>query len=173
MASNADPFVVTGRVISDVVDMFIPSVNMSVYFGNKKVINASDIKPSVAVTTPRVNICGYPNQCYTLVMIDPNAPSPSEPDLREWVHWIVTDISGCGTVSEGKEIMAYSPPLPKVEIHRYIMVLFEQKEPLGFLAPPSSRAHFYTRGFAHQFNLGPPAAVVYFYVHRESSGRRH
>jgi hypothetical protein len=24
------------------------------------------------------------------VMIDPDAPSPSEPTMREWVHWSVT-----------------------------------------------------------------------------------
>ncbi|CAI9113645.1 OLC1v1014284C1 [Oldenlandia corymbosa var. corymbosa] len=172
MASNVDAFVVVERVINDVVDMFIPSVNMAVYFEDKQVINASDIKPSLAVITPRVNISGDPNLSYTLVMTDPDAPSPSEPNLREWAHWIVTDIPGCGTVSEGKEILAYSPPRPKVGIHRYIMVLFEQKEPLGFLAPPSSRAHFYTREFAYQVNLGPPVAVVYFYAQREPSGRR-
>ncbi|GMN72883.1 hypothetical protein TIFTF001_052084 [Ficus carica] len=63
MAASVDPLVV-GRVIGDVVDMFIPSLSVSVYFGSRH------------------------------VMIDPDAPSPSEPSMREWVHWIVVDIPG-------------------------------------------------------------------------------
>ncbi|CAI9113644.1 OLC1v1014283C1 [Oldenlandia corymbosa var. corymbosa] len=115
MASNVDPFVVVGRVINDVVDMFIPSVNMAIYIGDKQVINVSDIKPSLAVTTFRVNIHGDPNLSYTLVMTDPDAPSPSEPNLRQWVHWIVTDIPGCGTLSEGINITKLDPRSTKLQ----------------------------------------------------------
>ncbi len=30
--------------------------------------------------------------CYTLLMVDPDAPSPSNPNISEIIHWIVTDI---------------------------------------------------------------------------------
>jgi protein FLOWERING LOCUS T len=30
--------------------------------------------------------------CYTLLMVDPDAPSPTDPSLSEIIHWIVTDI---------------------------------------------------------------------------------
>ena len=53
MAVSVDPLVV-GRVIGDVVDMFVPTVNMSVYFGSKHVTNGCDIKPSLAVSPPKV-----------------------------------------------------------------------------------------------------------------------
>nr|KJB37170.1 hypothetical protein B456_006G192300 [Gossypium raimondii] len=93
MAASVDPLVV-GRVIGDVVDMFVPTVTMSVYYGSKHVSNGCDIKPSMAINPPKVAIDGLPDQFYTLVMTDPDAPSPSEPTMREWVHWIVSDIPG-------------------------------------------------------------------------------
>lgn len=65
MASSVDPLVV-GRVIGDVVDMFVPSVDMSVNYGSKYV-NGCDIKPSMAASPPKVSISGRPNELYTLV----------------------------------------------------------------------------------------------------------
>ncbi|KAK2994984.1 hypothetical protein RJ640_015414 [Escallonia rubra] len=104
MSINVDPLVV-GRVIGDVVDPFVPTATMSVYYSSKHVTNGCDIKPSVAVSPPRVTIYGDPHQLYTLVMTDPDAPSPSEPSLRELVHWVVTDIPGRTTPTQGKELM--------------------------------------------------------------------
>ncbi|EPS63674.1 hypothetical protein M569_11117, partial [Genlisea aurea] len=63
---NVDPLVV-GRVIGDVVDMFVPAVSMSVHYGTKHVNNGCDIKPSLAAVAPRVAITGFPDQLYTLV----------------------------------------------------------------------------------------------------------
>ncbi|KAE8124838.1 hypothetical protein FH972_019685 [Carpinus fangiana] len=102
MAASVDPLVV-GRVIGDVVDMFVPTVNMSAYFGPKHVTNGCDIKPSVAVNPPKVTLSGHSDELYSLVMIDPDAPSPSEPTMREWVHWIVVDIPGGTNPTRGIE----------------------------------------------------------------------
>jgi hypothetical protein len=66
MAASVDPLVV-GRVIGDVVDMFIPSVGMSVYFGPKHVTNGCDIKPSMAINPPKVTLTGNMDNLYTLV----------------------------------------------------------------------------------------------------------
>lgn len=66
MAASVDPLVV-GRVIGDVVDMFVPRVSMSVYFGSKHVTNGCDIKPSLAISPPKITISGDPDELYTLV----------------------------------------------------------------------------------------------------------
>ncbi|KAL8042489.1 hypothetical protein ABFX02_09G054500 [Erythranthe guttata] len=171
MGANVDPLVV-GRVIGDVVDMFVPTVNMSVYYGSKHVNNGCDIKPSLAASPPRLTITGYPNQLYTLVMTDPDAPSPSEPNMREWVHWIVTDIPGCSNVTRGKEVLEYVGPRPPVGIHRYIIVLFRQKRGLDGVEAPPSRSHFNTRAFAQDLDLGIPVATVYFNAHKEPANRK-
>lgn len=68
MAAFVDP-VVVGRVIGDVVDIFVPTVTMSVHFGNKHVTNGGEIKPSVAASAPTVTITGSPNELYSLVNI--------------------------------------------------------------------------------------------------------
>ncbi|KAG8651641.1 protein MOTHER of FT and TFL1 isoform X2 [Manihot esculenta] len=169
MAASVDPLVV-GRVIGDVIDMFIPSVNMSVYYGAKRVTNGCDVKPSLAVLPPQLTISGLPHDLYTLVMTDPDAPSPSEPTMREWVHWIVADIPG-GT-NPTKEILAYVSPRPPVGIHRYILVLFRQRKALGMMEQPQSRANFNTRMFAAHLELGLPVATVYFNAQKEPAARR-
>ncbi|EPS72123.1 hypothetical protein M569_02638, partial [Genlisea aurea] len=109
------------------------------------------------------------------VMTDPDAPSPSEPALREWVHWIVTDIPGCcgDAGSRGREVLAYGGPRPPIGIHRYVLVLFRQEGgSLEGLQPPPIRSRFCTRVFARELNLGMPVATVYFNAHKEPSSHR-
>lgn len=85
-AAHVDPLVV-GRVIGDVVDLFVPTVAVSARFGAKDLTNGCEIKPSVAAAAPAVLIAGRANDLFTLVMTDPDAPSPSEPTMRELLHW--------------------------------------------------------------------------------------
>ncbi|OIW10117.1 hypothetical protein TanjilG_21954 [Lupinus angustifolius] len=185
MATSVDPLII-GRVIGDVVDMFVPSVNMSVYFGTKHVTNGCHIKPSMAVDPPRITLTGNIDNLYTLVMTDPDAPSPSEPIHRELIHWPeylfcyieqnhdfkLWQIVGCNIVVGGNEILPYGGPRPPLGIHRYILVLFEQKGPLDLVEQPPSRASFNTRYFARQLNLGLPVATVYFNSQKEPAYRR-
>ncbi|RYR64682.1 hypothetical protein HN51_013888 [Arachis hypogaea] len=172
MGASVDPLVV-GRVIGDVIDMFVPSVGMSVYYGSKHVTNGCDIKPSMATNPPKVTLTGGNiHSLYTLVMTDPDAPSPSEPTMREWLHWVVVDIPGGANPNQGKEIVAYMGPRPPVGIHRYILILFEQKGVLGGVEQPATRANFNTRYFARQFNLGLPVATVYFNSQKEPASKR-
>ncbi|XP_071901211.1 protein MOTHER of FT and TFL1-like [Coffea arabica] len=133
----------------------------------------SDVKPSLAASAPLVTIGGEPGKFYTLVMIDPDDPSPSEPTPREWAHWIVTDIPGGSIASQGKEILSYMPPHPQVGIHRYVVTLYRLEAPLGFLAPPNARACFSTSVFARATISGRrPVSIVYFNAHREPCGRK-
>ncbi|KAG6672971.1 hypothetical protein I3843_16G087700 [Carya illinoinensis] len=171
MSASVDPLVV-GRVIGDVVDMFVPTANMSAYFGPKHVTNGCDVKPSAATNPPKVTLSGNSDELYTLVMTDPDAPSPSEPSMREWVHWIVVDIPGGTNPTRGKEILPYVGPRPPIGIHRYILVLFRQRAPLGLVDQPASRANFNTRIFAGQLDLGLPVATVYFNSQKEPASRR-
>ncbi|CAL5445249.1 unnamed protein product [Camellia sinensis] len=171
----------------DVLDMFVPCIAMNVYYGPKHVTNGCSIKPSIAMNPPRVTITGHSPDLYTLVMTDPDAPSPSEPAMREWVHWIVSDIPGGSNPTRGRrgdwfeeaashirnEILPYMAPSPPIGIHRYIMVLFQQKTPLGLLEQPMSRANFNTRAFAHELGLGMPVATVYFNAQKEPVSRKH
>lgn len=66
MSLSVDPLVV-GRVIGDVVDMFVPSVTMTVFFESQQLTNGGSIKPSLAFNPPRITLTGHPEQLYTLV----------------------------------------------------------------------------------------------------------
>lgn len=68
---------------------------------------------------------------YLIVMVDPDAPSRSDPEYRFWRHWVMLDISGSSLKSgtpQGTTLTEYngpSPP-PKSGPHRYQLFLFEQ-----------------------------------------------
>ncbi|XP_038977978.1 CEN-like protein 1 [Phoenix dactylifera] len=172
MTSMAEPLAV-GRVIGDVLDAFNPSVKLQVtYSTNKQVYNGHEFMPSAVSAKPRVEIGGDDMRaCYTLIMTDPDAPSPSNPHLREHLHWIVTDIPGTTNASFGKELISYEAPRPFMGIHRYVFVLFKQKG-RQTVHTPSSRDHFKTRSFAEENGLGLPVAAVYFNAQRETAARR-
>ncbi|KAL5579930.1 hypothetical protein UlMin_015473 [Ulmus minor] len=168
----SDPLVV-GRVIGDVVDPFSASVRVTVkYNSNKKVYNGHELFPSSVTIKPKVEVHGGDMRSFfTLVMTDPDVPGPSDPYLREHLHWIVTDIPGTTDVSFGKEVVSYEMPRPNIGIHRFVFLLFKQKR-RQTVATPSSRDCFSTRTFAEQNDLGLPVAAVYFNAQRETACRK-
>ncbi|WOL03488.1 hypothetical protein Cni_G12208 [Canna indica] len=172
MARLSDPLVV-GRVIGEVIDAFSPSVKMIVtYNSNKLVCNGHEFFPSAVVSIPRVEVQGGDMRSFfTLVMTDPDVPGPSDPYLREHVHWIMTDIPGTTDASFGRELLSYESPRPSIGIHRFVFVLFQQKRRQSVSAP-ETRDHFSTRRFAQENELGLPVAAVYFNAQRETAARR-
>nr|ABQ85553.1 flowering locus T-like/terminal flower1-like protein [Picea abies] len=171
MARFREPLVL-GRVIGDVVDMFMPSVNLTVAYGSRQVNNGCEIKPSAISSAPRVDVGGDDlRTCFTLIMTDPDAPSPSDPTLREYLHWIVTDIPATTAASFGRELMRYEAPRPTIGIHRYVFTLFKQMA-RETVYPPQSRVNFSTRDFAEMNGLGLPVAAVYYNAQKETAPRR-
>ncbi|ERM98903.1 hypothetical protein AMTRI_Chr11g153120 [Amborella trichopoda] len=172
MARQIEPLVV-GRVIGDVINSFFPSIKMNVtYNSNKQVCNGHEFMPSTVIQKPRVEVSGGDLRTfYTLVLTDPDVPGPSDPYLREHLHWIVTDIPGTTDATFGREIVGYESPRPSIGIHRFVFVLFKQRG-RQTVGSPSSRDRFNTREFAEQNQLGLPVAVVYFNAQRETAARR-
>ncbi|THG06768.1 hypothetical protein TEA_014108 [Camellia sinensis var. sinensis] len=187
MPRDRDPLVV-GRVIGDVLDPFTRSISLRVTYSSREVTNGCELRPSQVVIQPRVDIGGDDLRTfYTLVMVDPDAPSPSDPNLREYLHcanlfiyvslnWtsrLVTDIPATTGASFGQEVVCYESPRPSMGIHRFVLVLFRQLGRQTVYAP-GWRQNFNTRDFAELYNLGSPVAAVYFNCQREtgSGGRR-
>ncbi|KAD5961257.1 hypothetical protein E3N88_12730 [Mikania micrantha] len=150
---------VVGRVIGDVVDQFTPSVTLDVtYNPDHPVFNGHELMPNLITSKPHVSVGGIDmRSSYTIVMTDPDAPSPSDPYLKEHLHWIVTDIPGTTNATFG--------------IHRYVFLLFKQRA-RQTVRPPVSRDHFNTRIFSEQNNLGLPVAAIYFNAQRQNASRR-
>ncbi|XP_010270138.1 PREDICTED: protein HEADING DATE 3A-like [Nelumbo nucifera] len=173
MSRRRDPLVL-GRVIGDVLDPFDKSISLRVFYNNREVNNGFEFRPSEVVNQPRVEIGGSDRRkMYTLVMVDPDAPSPADPNMREYLHWLVNDIPGGSEASYGNEILCYQSPRPVAGIHRIVFVLFEQTVRQETDAP-GWRSNFNVRDFAELYNLGLPVAAVYFNCPREigSGGRR-
>nr|GMC76958.1 protein HEADING DATE 3A-like [Ipomoea batatas] len=173
MSGRRDPLVV-GRVVGDVLDPFTRSVGLRVIYNNSEINNGCELRPSQIVSPPRVEVGGDDFRTfYTLVMVDPDAPSPSNPNLREYLHWLVTDIPATTGASFGNEVVCYESPRPWMGIHRFVFVLFRQ---LGreTVYAPGWRQNFSTRDFAELYNLSSPVAAVYFNGQREggTGGRR-
>ncbi|KAK5811918.1 hypothetical protein PVK06_027304 [Gossypium arboreum] len=163
MSRVPDPLII-GRVIGEVVDNFFPSVKITVtYNSNKQVANGHELMPALITARPRVEIGGDDMRpSYTLIMTDPDAPSPSDPYLREHLH--------CNNQTIGREVISYETPKPTVGIHRYVFVLFKQRG-RQTVRPPSSRDCFNTRRFSADNGLGLPVAAVYFNAQRETAAR--
>ncbi|ESW22072.1 hypothetical protein PHAVU_005G124600 [Phaseolus vulgaris] len=169
---STDPLVI-GRVIGDVVDPFTTTLKITVSYNNKQVYNGHEFFPSSVTTKPKVQIRGGDMRSFfTLVMTDPDVPGPSDPYLREHLHWIVTDIPGTTDTTFGNEVVNYEIPRPNIGIHRFVFLLFKQKCRQAVMKVPSSRDLFNTRSFAEENDLGLPVAAVFFNAQRETAARR-
>ncbi|XP_061359470.1 protein HEADING DATE 3A-like [Gastrolobium bilobum] len=168
MPRSMDPLVL-GRVIGDILDPFTSSVTLRiVYNNNTEAITCGELRPSQIVNQPRVEVGGHDFRTfYTLIMVDPDAPSPGDPNQREYLHWLVSNIPGTTGPSFGEEIVCYESPRPTAGIHRIVFVLFRQ---LGrqTVHAPGWRQNFNTRDFAAIYNLGLPVAAKYFNCQREN-----
>ncbi|KAF3556727.1 hypothetical protein F2Q69_00012331 [Brassica cretica] len=164
---SADPLMV-GRVIGDVVDSCLQAVKMTVTYNcDKQVYNGHELFPSAVTNKPKVEVHGGDMRSFfTLVMTDPDVPGPSDPYLREHLHWIVTDIPGTTDVTFG-----YEMPRPNIGIHRFVYLLFKQNRRGSVVSVPSYRDQFNTRMFAHDNDLGLPVAAVFFNCQRETAAR--
>nr|QLM02182.1 flowering locus T 1A_2 [Miltoniopsis roezlii] len=161
------------NTIGDVLGPFNLSVQLRITY-NWPVINGCDLRPPAIINRPMVEVGGDDFRVfYTIVMVDLDAPNPSNPTLREYLHWLVTDIPATTNVRFGRELISYESPRPMMGIHRIVFMLFRQ---LGrnTVFEPELRHNFCTLNFAQEYNLGMPVAAVYFNCQREagSGGRR-
>ncbi|KAJ8952510.1 hypothetical protein NQ318_003306 [Aromia moschata] len=147
-----------------------PSAKISIiYPGNVEVKFGGELTPTQVKDQPEVKWDADPSKYYVLAMVDPDAPSREDPKFREVNHWLVVNVKG-GDVSTGEVITEYrgSGPPKGTGLHRYIFLVFEQKEKLTFDEPKTasnSRAHrlnFSIRKFAKKYNLGSAFAGNFY-----------
>ncbi|KAK6150063.1 hypothetical protein DH2020_017588 [Rehmannia glutinosa] len=173
MAVERHPLVVSG-VVGDVLEPFTATTELRVYSDGRTIFNGSSMRPSQVAGRPRVEIGGEDFRTfYTLVMVDADAPSPSNPHFKEYLHWLVTDIPGSTGAGFGNELVSYESPRPLMGIHRLVLALFRQAA-RQTVNPPGRRHNFNTREFSQLYDLGSPVAAVYYNCHRENGtgGRR-
>jgi len=122
---------------------------------------------------------------FTMCMVDPDAPSRSNPINAQWLHWLVINIpnkDGEGNASKGEEVVGYvgAGPPKDTGLHRYIFCVFAHDHKLQ--VEPSTphttgvncslfrlnsnqskgRAKFNVQKFSEKYNLGVPIAMDSF-----------
>ncbi|XP_047943305.1 protein HEADING DATE 3A-like isoform X2 [Salvia hispanica] len=155
MARERRQALAVSSVVGDVLEPFTPTADLRAYTEGKIIISGCRLRPSQ-------------------IMVDADAPSPSNPHLKEYLHWLVTDIPGNTDASFGREIVSYESPQPAVGIHRLVMVLFRQQGGRQAVGAPVRRQNFNTREFCELHNFVTPVAALYYNCHRENGtgGRR-
>ncbi|CAM9923116.1 unnamed protein product, partial [Phaeothamnion confervicola] len=67
------------------------------YAGNREVEEGERLMPPQVHGMPTLRLEGTRRgEKYTLLMVDPDAPSPQDPVAAEWLHWMVVNMPGEG-----------------------------------------------------------------------------
>lgn len=156
-------------IIPDVIDAPPKNTLTVVYPGDKSVNLGNELTPTDVKEAPLVKWEAETGGFYTLAMVDPDAPSRSEPKFREVNHWLVANIPG-DDVGGGEVITAYvgSGPPKGTGLHRYVFLVYRQSGKLELdepRTPSTSRAHrlnFSIRKFAEKYGLGQPVAGNFY-----------
>lgn len=87
----------------------------------------NELKTKSVKHAPVVHWDTESDQLYTLIMVDPDAPSRNAPEFRSFRHWVVTNIPG-SDVAKGNEISEYYKPKPpkRTGLHRYVFLIYKQ-----------------------------------------------
>ncbi|XP_073415708.1 phosphatidylethanolamine-binding protein 1-like [Dendrobates tinctorius] len=102
---------------------------------------------------------------YTLVLTDPDAPSRKTPKFREWHHFLLINMKG-NDINSGCVLSDYigAGPPKGTGLHRYVWLVYEQKEHLNcneqVLTNRSGeqRGKFKVLSFRQKYGLGSPVA---------------
>jgi len=128
------------RVVPDVLDTWPPHTAVMQYHHHHEANLGNTLAISDTQSQPKVLFPSEKGAMYTVTVVDPDAPSASDPEYRHFLHWLVVNVPGTGgdhiDVHQGNTIAAYMGPAPPAKSgpHRYVLVVYKQK---GQLEPTS------------------------------------
>jgi len=100
------------------------------------------------------------NNTYTLMLVDADSPTPSNPKYRSRLLWLVVNIPG-NDIKRGEVVESYEPPAPSKARHRYLWLLFRQHERV--IAKHLKRQGHQVKEWAKQHDLGNPVNGLFFW----------
>lgn len=131
-------------------ESFAPTVEVHVNFAasgkhisSGTLVRVSEVKeaPTVSISSLGDSTTAATGRRFTLMLIDPDAPTPDDPKFAYWRHWVVINIPSASEASGvesgprcatamGKTLTQYLAPGPKDESgpHRYLFLLFQEPE---------------------------------------------
>ncbi|KAL4940080.1 hypothetical protein BDV06DRAFT_224432 [Aspergillus oleicola] len=114
---------------------FTPTTELGITFGDKNVSLGDLFRVSEVKGAPTISFAKEPiasvSTTYTLLLIDPDAPTPDDPKFAYWRHWVVSGLKPGDKIEDVPALTAYLGPGPKDDSrpHRYLFLLF--REPGG------------------------------------------
>ena len=105
---------------------------------------------------------------YTIFLVDPDAPGPAAPILKDFLHLIISNAQpSCVTAQARTTLASYQPLTPlSVAAHRYTILVYRQ--PPNYTPPPSInylpavRSKFDLNGYVAQAGLIGPVGGNFF-----------
>lgn len=176
----------SNEIVADVISN-PPEQALNVKFTKtEKTVNlGNEIAPVDVKEQPKVTYKANPNDFYTLIMTDPDAPSRANPVRREFRHWLVSlfylfqintlinqfqvvNIPG-SDIEKGEVLSEYvgSGPPKDSGLHRYVFLLYRQPKKLEFeetlvkKTEVGDRPLFSARKFAEKYNMKLEAGNFY------------
>ncbi|KAL4967027.1 YbhB/YbcL family Raf kinase inhibitor-like protein [Aspergillus stella-maris] len=116
---------------------FTPKTELGVSYGDKAVTLGNLFRVSEVKSAPTISFVAEngasDSATYTLLQIDPDAPTPDDPKFAYWRHWVVTGLKPAETITDAPALTAYLGPGPKDDSkpHRYLFLLFREPEGLA------------------------------------------
>ncbi|GFT63037.1 protein MOTHER of FT and TFL1 homolog 1 [Nephila pilipes] len=165
-ACNLKKFREKGIVPNIVPDL--PTSVIKVQYTEKALDCGTELPQNVTKFQPGISFTGKNEKLHTLVMFDPDAPTPEDPRLANYRHWVVEDIPG-NNFYDGYTVSSYLAPDPPVtsDAHRYIFLIYEQptNKKLHETFDDEKRTKFKLNTFVQKRKLIGPVAGNFMYVH--------
>ncbi|XP_068156697.1 protein D3-like [Drosophila tropicalis] len=158
----------TAGIIPDIIDVKPAAKATIKYPSGVEVDLGKELTPTQVKDQPTVTWDADAGSLYTLLMVDPDAPSRADPKLREILHWAVINIPG-NTVADGQVLAEYigSGAPQGSGLHRYVFLVFKQNEKIvtdKFISKTTRepRINVKTRDYIAKYNFGAPVAGNFF-----------
>ncbi|BFF92992.1 protein D1 [Drosophila madeirensis] len=153
------------EVIPDIIETGPQEFLNVTYLGSIEADRAVELQPMQVRDEPYVAWSAPMTNYYTLLMIDPDAPSAQQPSAREFLHWMVLNIPGNQLIM-GDVRVGYVGAIPASGsgMHRYVFLLYRQRDYCKFHFPKlpkhilTGRSNFKSMEFARRYKLGYPVA---------------
>lgn len=158
-------------ILADVIPKAPRQLAEVIYPDNVAVLPGMELSPTEVKDRPSVTWDCHADTFHLLCMLDPDAPSRCNPTMREWHHWMIGNIPEC-KIEEGTVYTDYIGPAPpeNTGLHRYIFLVYKQKEPIYFKfqrqdnKTVSRRGNFSIFEITKKHGLGDPIAGNFFHA---------
>ncbi|XP_067626230.1 putative odorant-binding protein A5 [Eurosta solidaginis] len=148
------------EVVPDVLDE-PPKELLKIEYENGLIVaNGEEFTPTQTKDIPKLEWAVEPSSYYTVIMINPDAPSRKNPFLAEFLHWLVVNIPD-GDINKGDIIDPYSGPMPPKlgGLFRYVFLVYKQPgkqmydEPVLVNTDVEGHDNFSTMNFTKKYNM--------------------